>query len=87
MNSQEKRAAAERERLRDKKKEQTLSAILDNEGGHVAQMEALLIYSIDRASKSADRLSRRVFWLNLLLLISALRLLSLRDMACFLNDE
>ena len=50
-------------------KKQTLSAILDKEGGHVAQMEALLIYSIDRASKSADRLSRRVFWLNLLLLI------------------
>ncbi|MBE3139589.1 MAG: hypothetical protein IMZ53_03295 [Thermoplasmata archaeon] len=69
MNAQEKRAAAERERLRDKLKEQTLSAILDKEGGHVAQMEALLIYSIDRASKSADRLSRRVFWLNLLLLI------------------
>ena len=35
MNSQEKRAAAERERLRDKKKEQTLSAILDKEGGHL----------------------------------------------------
>ena len=69
MNAKEKRAAAERERLRDKLKEQTLSAILDKEGGHVAQMEALLIYSIDRASKSADRLSRRVFWLNLLLLI------------------
>lgn len=69
MNSQERRAAAERERLRDQKKEQTLSAILDKEGGHVAQMEALLIYSIDRASKSADRLSKRVFWLNLLILI------------------
>jgi len=69
LNSQEKRAAAERERLRDKKKEQTLSAILDKEGGHVAQMEALLIHSIDRASKSADRLSRRIFWLNLIILI------------------
>jgi len=60
---------ADREALRDIKKEQTLSAILDREGGHVAMMEALLIYSIDRASRSADRLSKRIFWLNLLIAI------------------
>jgi len=69
LNSQEKRAAAERENRWEKIREQTLSTILDKEGGHVAQMEALLIYSIDRASKSADKLSRRIFWLNLLILI------------------
>jgi hypothetical protein len=69
LNTKERKATAERERLRDEKKEQTLSAILDREGGHVAQMEALLIHSIDRASKSADKLSRRILWLNLLILI------------------
>ena len=85
MNAKEKRAAAERERLRDKLKEQTLSAILDKEGGHVAQMEALLIYSIDRASKSADRLSRRVFWLNLLLLIIGMLALIVAGYDVFFN--
>jgi len=69
MGAHEKKATAERERLRDIKKEQTLSAILDREGGHVAMMEALLIYSIDRASRSADGLSKRIFWLNLLIAI------------------
>jgi hypothetical protein len=85
LNAKEKRAAAERERLRDKLKEQTLSAILDKEGGHVAQMEALLIYSIDRASKSADRLSRRVFWLNLLLLIIGMLALIVAGYDVFFN--
>ena len=85
MNAKEKRAAAERERLRDKLKEQTLSAILDKEGSHVAQMEALLIYSIDRASKSADRLSRRVFWLNLLLLIIGMLALIVAGYDVFFN--
>jgi len=68
LNAQEKKAAAERERLRDEKKEQILHLALDTEGNR-AIMEGLLIYSIDRASKTADKLSRRLFWLNMLILI------------------
>lgn len=49
--------------------EEALHLILDREGGHVALMEGFLIDSIGRASRSADKLSRRVFWLNLLILI------------------
>lgn len=68
MNSQEKKTAAERERLRDEKKEQVLHLALDTDGNR-AMMEGFLIYSIDRASKTADKLSRRIFWLNLIILI------------------
>ena len=31
--------------------------------------EALLIYSIEKASKSADNLSKRIFWLNAILAV------------------
>jgi len=68
LNSQEKKAAAERERRRDEKKEEILHLALDTDGNR-AMMEGLLIYSIDQASKTADKLSRRLFWLNMLILI------------------
>lgn len=69
VSATERKAAAELERKRDQKKGQILSLILDREGGNRAEMEGLLIHSIDRASKSADKLSRRIFWLNLIILI------------------
>ena len=69
MNAHEKKAAAERERSREQKKEQRLSMILDREGGNVAEMDALLIHSISRASTSADRLSRRILWLNVIIVV------------------
>lgn len=67
MKAEEKKAIAERERLRDEKKEQILHLALDTDGNR-AIMEGLLIHTIDKASETADRLSKRIFWLNLLIL-------------------
>ena len=54
---------------RDDRVEQFIYVVLDDdrEINHFA--EACLMHSIRRASQSADRLSRRVMWLNVTLVV------------------
>ena len=55
---------------RDERIERFLRLTLDKHfGGDEGFMSAALIHSIQRASQSADRLSTRVFWLNVILVV------------------
>ena len=84
-NRTQKRERAEIERLRQIKKNEVLSRILDKRLFNEAFMEALLIASIDTASRSADRLSKRIFWLNILLLIIGVLGLFVAAYGVFIN--
>lgn len=57
------------EQKRTERKEHALWAVLDENQTLTHFWDALLIHSIDKASGSADRLSRRVLWLNVILVL------------------
>lgn len=56
--------------FRDGRVERFLKGSLDeNRGGDEGFMSAALVHTIQQASRSADRLSKRVFWLNVTLVV------------------
>jgi hypothetical protein len=56
--------------FRDARVERFLKGSLDkNSGGDLGFVNAALVHTIQRASRSADRLSKRVFCLNVILVV------------------
>ena len=54
---------------REERKRHALRVVLDEDGGTQHFWDALLINSIDEASNNANKLSKRIFWLNMILVI------------------